>query len=173
MGTRAAILTEMKITDNWYPKFVLRYKVIALKATSHKQGVIALVWKEGHCSFEMEVVTIATPNLLTFQLITAYKRFYVMGIYTPPNDTMGVDMLQVVWHACPDNCVLIIMGDLNIRFEHPCDKWEEAIAIFLDEINLIESTCNFCLWQCWMHMARRRWTWCQKWMGQWRHSQPG
>jgi hypothetical protein len=39
------------------------------------------------------VAKIVTPNLLTFQLVTGYERFYVMGIYTPPNDTTGVDAL--------------------------------------------------------------------------------
>ncbi len=84
MGIRAAILTKMKITDNWYPKFVSGYKVIASKATSHKQGGVALVWKEGHCSFEVDAARVVTPNLLTFQLVRGYKRFYVMRIYTPP-----------------------------------------------------------------------------------------
>ncbi len=37
MGIRAAILTEMKITDNWYPKFTSGYKVIASKVTSNNQ----------------------------------------------------------------------------------------------------------------------------------------
>jgi hypothetical protein len=83
----------MKVTDNWYPKFVLVYKVIPSKAASHKQGGVALVWKEGH-TFEVEAARIVTPNLLTFQLVMGYERFYVMGIYIPPNDTMGVDALQ-------------------------------------------------------------------------------
>jgi hypothetical protein len=153
---------EMKIMDDWYPKFVLGYKVIASKATSHKQGGIALVWKEGHCSFNVEAACVATPNLLTFQLITGYKWFYVMGIYIPLNDTTGVDARWAAWHACPNDCIPIVMGDLNINFEHPCDEREEAISNLLDMINLIDSTHKFCLWQCRMQTARRRWTWHQK-----------
>jgi hypothetical protein len=38
MGVEAAVLTEMKITDDRYPKFSLGYKIIASKATSHLQG---------------------------------------------------------------------------------------------------------------------------------------
>ena len=38
MGVGAAILMEMKITDNRYPKFSLGYKIIVSKATSHLQG---------------------------------------------------------------------------------------------------------------------------------------
>ncbi len=84
MGVGVAFLTEMKITDDRYPKFSSGYKVIASEATSHLQGGVALVWKEGHDSFEVEAATVATPNLLTFQLVTGHKRFHVMGIYIPP-----------------------------------------------------------------------------------------
>jgi hypothetical protein len=70
MGIGASILTEMKITDDRYPKITLGYKVIVSKVTSHKQGGIALVWKEGHSSFEVAAACIVTPNLLTFQLVT-------------------------------------------------------------------------------------------------------
>jgi hypothetical protein len=119
MGIRAAILTEMKITDDRYPKFTSGYNVIASKATSHKQGGIVLVWKEGHSSFEVEVACVVTPNLLTFQLVMGYKRFYVMGTYIPPNNTKGVDALRAAWNACPDGCAPIVMGDSNISFKHP------------------------------------------------------
>jgi hypothetical protein len=156
MGIGAAILMEMKIMDDWYPKLTLGYKIILSKATTNKQGEIAPVWKEGHSSFEVEAARVVTPNLLTFQLITGYKRFYVMGIYIPSNNTMGVDVLWAAWSACPDGCALIVMGDLNISFEHPCDGREEAIANLLDEIILVGSSRKFCLRQCRMQLARRR-----------------
>jgi hypothetical protein len=172
MGIRAAILTEMKIMDDWYPKLTLGYKVISSKATTNNQGGIALVWKEGHSYFEVKAARVVTPNLLTFQLVTGYERFYVMGIYIPPNNTTGVDALWEAWNACPDSCAPIVMGDLNINFEHPRNKREEAIANLLDEINLVDLSCKFCLRRCWSQSARRRWTWRQKRMGRWHHPQP-
>jgi hypothetical protein len=33
-------------------------------------------------------------DLLTFQLITDVEQFYVMVIYIPPNDSLGVDDLR-------------------------------------------------------------------------------
>jgi hypothetical protein len=162
MGIGAAILTEMKITVDRNPKLTSGYKVISLKAMTNKQGGIALVWKEGHSSFEVEAVRVVTPNLLTFQLVTGYKRFYVMGIYIPPTNTTGVDALRAAWNACPDGCAPIVMGDLNICFEHPRDEREQAIANLLDEINLVNLTQKFCLQRCRMQSARRRWTWRQK-----------
>ena len=84
MGVGCAILMEMKFTTDKYPKYASGYKVISSKATSHSQGGIALLWKEGHNSFEVEAANVVTPNLLTFQLVMGYERFYVMRIYIPP-----------------------------------------------------------------------------------------
>jgi hypothetical protein len=127
MGVEAAILTEMKVTVDRYPKFSLGYKIIALKATSHSKGGVALVWKEGHDSFEVEAARVVNANLLTFQLVTGYEQFYVMGIYIPPNDTLGVDVLRTAWEAFPGDCVPLVMGDLNINFEHPCNMCARRI----------------------------------------------
>jgi hypothetical protein len=80
----------------------------------------------------VEAACIVTPNLLTFQLVMGYKRFYLMGIYIPPNDTTGVYALCAAWKACPDGCTLIVLGDSNISFGYPRDKQEEAIANLLD-----------------------------------------
>jgi hypothetical protein len=99
-----------------------------------------------------------------------YKRFYVMRIYIPPNNTTDVDALWAAWNACPDGCAPIIMGDLNTSFENPCNGWEEAIANLLDKINLVDLSCKFYLRQFWMQSSRRRWTWRQKQTGRWHHS---
>ncbi len=148
MGVGCALLTEVKLTHDKYPWYMLGYNVIALKATSHNQGGVALLWKEGDDLPGVEAARIVTPNLLTFQLITDVKRFYVMGIYIPPNDSLGVDDLWVAWNLCPANCIPIILGNLNINFEHPRDYREEAIADLIDEINLVDASRKFTLRQC-------------------------
>jgi hypothetical protein len=115
---------------------------------------------------------IATPNLLSFQLVTGYKRFYVMGTYIPPNDTMGVDALHEAWASCPANSVPLVLGDLNVNFEHPQDAREEQIIHLLDEINLVDTSQKFALRQCKMQAAKKQWLWRQKQMGRWHHTQP-
>jgi hypothetical protein len=52
-----------------YSRVVSGYHVIALKAASPHQGGIAVLWKPGHWDFEVEAVHIASPNILTFQLV--------------------------------------------------------------------------------------------------------
>ena len=104
MGVGIAVVTETKITDARYTRLTSGYKILASKAASHNQGGIALLWKENHPGFEVESAKILTPNLLTFQLVTGDKRFYCMGVYIPPTDTMGVEDLRAAWEACPEGC---------------------------------------------------------------------
>jgi hypothetical protein len=168
MGVNCVVLT---ITNNKYPRYVSGFKIILLTATSHSQGGIALLWNKGHSSFEVEAAKIITPNLLTFQLVTGYERFYVMGTYIPPNDTTGVDALRKAWASCPANCIPLVLGDLNVNFEHPRDAQEEQIINLLDKINLVDTSQKFALRRCRMPAAKKRWTWRQKRMGRWHHSQ--
>ena len=115
----------------------------ALKAASHNQGGIALLWRENHPGYKVELARIVTPNLLTFQLVTGNKQFYCMGIYIPPTNTMGVDDLQVAWEACPTGCVPIVLGDLNIDFRDPRNKREELIADLHNDINLVDTSKRY------------------------------
>ena len=105
MGIGCAVLTETKLTDDRYPKFVQGYHVIASRATSPQQGGVALLWRESEeLGFLVEAATVISPYVLTFQLVTGGVRFYVMGAYIPPADTTGVDDLraarQTVTRCC-------------------------------------------------------------------------
>jgi hypothetical protein len=86
-----------------------------LRATSLQQGGIFLLWTAEHQHFKVEVVNIVSPNVLMFQLVTGGVRFFVMGAYIPPADTMGVDDLRNAWAKCPTNCKPLLLGDLNIK----------------------------------------------------------
>ncbi len=76
---------------------------------------------------------------MTFQLTTGDERFYVIGIYVPPDCSKGVDNLRNAWDPCPMGCKPIVIGDLNINFGFPCD----VIVDLLDEINLIDTSRRF------------------------------
>ncbi len=138
MGVGLAVLTELKLTDNCYTCLALGFKILASKETSHNQGGIALLWKENHLGYEVESARIATPNLLTFQLVTGDEQFYCMGIYIPPTDTMGVEDLWAAWEACLEGCIPLVLGNLNTNFSNPQNEREEMIRDLFDDINLIE-----------------------------------
>jgi hypothetical protein len=87
------ICTTPKITDDQNSKSLLGYRVIVSKAVSPHQGGLGLNWREDQDGFKVKAIQLASPNFLTFQLITGNERFYVMGINIPPNCTMEVDNL--------------------------------------------------------------------------------
>ena len=89
MGVGCAILFEMKITNERYARTTLGYKVLVTKAPKKYQVGITLLWQPEQKAFEIEATKIVTPNLITFQLVTGDKRYYVIGIYIPPNGTEG------------------------------------------------------------------------------------
>ncbi len=81
-------------------------------------------------------------------------------------------MLCAAWGLCPTNYVPLVLGDLNVDFEHPRDAREEQITDLLKEINLVDTSQKFALRRCKMQAAKKRWTWHQKRMGRWHHTQP-
>jgi hypothetical protein len=172
MGVGLAVLAETKLTDDRYTCLASGFKILASKAMSHNQGGIALLWKENHPGYEVESARIATPNLLTFQLITGDERFYCMEIYIPPSDTMGVEDLRAAWEACPEGCIPLVLGDLNTNFSDPQNEREEIIRNLLDDINLVDTSRWFKPRQPRKQSARARWTWRQKREGRMHYSQP-
>jgi hypothetical protein len=102
MEVGLAVLTETKLANDRHPKTASGYTIMCSKAVSRHQGGAALMWKENDPKFEVESVLFNNgPNIVTFQLTTGDKRFYVIGIYVPPNCQKGVDDLQNAWDACP------------------------------------------------------------------------
>jgi hypothetical protein len=158
MGVGIGILTKTKVTNNRYLKCLLGYRVLVLKAASPHQGGIGLIWREDHNGLEVKAIWPLTPNLMSFQLITGNERYYVMGIYSPPNCMLGVDNLRVAWEAFPADCTPLLVGDLNIWFEDPADDRAVAIINLLEEINTTDLSRNFLPRQCSQQWRQARWT---------------
>jgi hypothetical protein len=91
----------------------------------------------------VEAVQVRTPNLLTFKLVTGEEQYFVMGLHIPPADTTGVDDLRAAWASCPENCKLMLLGDLNINLKEPRSEREEIIADFLDDVNVLDVSQKF------------------------------
>ena len=172
MGVGCCVLTETKLTNNRYPKMASGYCMTLSKATSPRQGGVALLWEEGHKDFEVETVTIVSPNLLTFQLVTGEDRYFVMGAYIPPADTLGVDDLRAAWAARPTNCKPLLLGDFNINLGTPQTEREEIIADFLNKINVTDTSRKYIQRKGQQQGPGARWTWWQQRGGRWYHSQP-
>ena len=146
MRVGLVVLTETKLANDRHPKTASGYAIMCSKAVSRHQEGVVLMWTEDKPEFEVELVLFNNgPDIVTFQLATGDERFYLIGIYIPPDCNRGVDDLRRAWDACPQGCKPIILGDLNINFRFPRDKREELIVNLHNEINLIDTLHSFWL----------------------------
>ena len=83
------------------------YEVLISQGKSKQQGGVALLWKDKHPMFEIENANARVCNLITFQLITGDKWFYVMAIYISPGCTKGVEDFRNAWAQCPETVHLL------------------------------------------------------------------
>jgi hypothetical protein len=95
-----------------------------------------------------------------------------MGIYIPPTNTIGVEDLRAAWEACPDGCIPIVLGDLNINFWDPRNERKELIIDLLDKIILVDTLRKFTPQRPRKQSDRAQWTWQHKQEGRMHYSQP-
>ena len=136
------LFTEAKLMDGIHTRVSSRFSVVATDAASKSQGGVALCWREIE-AFEVEETTKFGPNVIAFQLVTGEDRFYVVGVYIPPSDLKTLDDVRSAWANCPKNCKPIVLGDININLESPCNERDETIAEEMDFCALSDMSCNF------------------------------
>jgi hypothetical protein len=57
---------------------------------------------------------------------------------------------------------MLVMGDLNVNIEFPCDKQEEVIVDLLNEANLVDTSCGYRLRTLRRTATRAQWSWSKK-----------
>ena len=85
---------------------------------------------------------------------------------------MGVEDLRAAWEACPDDCMPLVLGDLNINFGKPRNKRDKVICDLIDNIDLVDASRRHTPCRPRRQLTRARWTWQQKREGKMHYSQP-
>ena len=135
-----------------------------LKGGEHQARGSGLLWKDGDSRFEVESVAFKNgPNVVTFQVVTGDCRYYVVGVYIPPNCHLGVDEIWAALEACPAGCTPIVLGDLNANVGFPRDEREETIVDLLDKYNVTDLSRRFMLQAPRRFGGHVRFTWSRKW----------
>ena len=72
------------------------------------------------------------PNVIGLQLATGVRRWYIVGCYLAPDNTLTIERAIEALKERPKRAELLVAGDLNINFEAPeGDRREEDIAATL------------------------------------------
>ena len=84
------ILQETKLTDVIYTCESPRYSVVATDAPSQHRGGVAIFHRPAP-HFAVEAVRKYRPNVIGFELATGARRWYIVGCYLAPNDTLMIE----------------------------------------------------------------------------------
>ena len=140
MGVGCCVLTETKLTDDRYSKTssgLLRDLVEGDEPTA-RRGHLAV--GGGTLRFRGRGSYHRLPQSPDVPTSHRGGTLFCDGCVHPPTDMTGVDDLRTAWAARPANCIPLLLGDLNIDFRTPRTEREEIIAVFLDEINVVDTS---------------------------------
>ena len=108
------IFQETKVTDKIYTRRLTGYSVVDTDAPSrHRGGVAVFHWPEPH--FAVESVQQLGTNVARFQLATGERRWYIVGCYLEPNDTLTIESVVSELKELPRGAKLLVAGDFNVN----------------------------------------------------------
>jgi hypothetical protein len=142
MKVDLGILTEAKLTDGIYTRCSSGYSVVATSARVHNQGGVALFYKNSP-DWQIESVRYHGPNVISFQLVAASRRWGVVGAYIPPADLKTVEYITQAFEALPRAIPPILLGDLNVDLDNPRDDRGQAIATEVAGLGLEDLLLHF------------------------------
>jgi hypothetical protein len=85
MGVDCGVFLETKLSEGIYTCWSSGYNVRSIHAPSKWQGEISLFWRASE-TYEIKVVEICIPNVLSFQLILGTTSWYIVGCFILPNN---------------------------------------------------------------------------------------
>ena len=84
--------------------------------------------------FAVEAVRQFGLNVVGFHLATGAQRWYIIGCYLAPNDTLMIEIVVAAPKELPQGAALMVAGDLNTTLTEPeNDQRGTEIAMALTE----------------------------------------
>ena len=161
MGIGFRFLLEAKLTDGVCTRHSSGCHMQATEAPSPHQGVIASFHKDSP-RWQVKSVCLHGPNLISCVLVTGSRRCGVVGACIPPTDLSALDQITHALDRLPQDCVPVLLGDLNVDFMDLRDQQDHTIANKIvtrgfDNLLLHFRQCRCC---------RHRQTWFQSCQGE-------
>ena len=82
-------MQETKITNGVYTRASAGYRVVATDAPSRHRGGIAMFYREG-AGFAVEEVRQYGPNVLSVEVVSGRRQWFIVGCYIAPDDAQTI-----------------------------------------------------------------------------------
>ena len=149
---------ETKCTDGIYTCESAGYRVVAIDAPSQHRSGVALFYRPSSL-FVVEAIRYYGPNLLSFEVATGGRRWYIIGCYIAPDDARTIERVVTALGDQPRGTALLVAGDFNTDLgETASDRRGTKIAAALTEAGVKDMTAHFLPRK--LPWGRERRTWC-------------
>ena len=151
------IFQETKYMDRIYTRASAGYSVVATDAPIRHIGGVAVFYRPSP-HFVVEAVRKFGHNVVGFQLATGERRWYIIGCYLSPDDTLTIESVVAALKEQPRGAALMVAGDLNTTLTEPENDWRGTeIAAALTEERLEDMAAHFLTRQRKWGRERRTW----------------
>ena len=117
-NTELGIFQEAEVTDDIYTHLSAGYSVVATNATSQHRGRVP-VFHRPVPHFAVEAVQQFGPNVVGFHLATGDRRWYIVGCYLAPNNTLTIESVAAALMERSMGAELLVAGDFNANLAEP------------------------------------------------------
>ena len=122
------ILQETKLTDGIYTRGSAGYSVVATDVPSQHHSGVAIFYRPAP-HFAVEAVSNFGPNVIGFHIEMGARRWYMVGCYLAPDDTLTIERVVEALRSRPKVSEQLVAGDLNKNIAAPeGDRRAEDIA---------------------------------------------
>ena len=112
------IFQETKVTDGIYTGGLAGYIVVATDVPSQHRGGVEFFYRPAP-HFLVEAVQQFGPNVVGFQLETGEPRWYIVGCYLAPDNTLTIESVVAALKERPRGAKLLVEGDFNAKLSEP------------------------------------------------------
>ena len=137
------VIQETTCNDVIYTRESAGYRVVATDAPSRHRGGVALFYRPSSL-FVVEEVREYGPNVISFEVATGGRQWYIIGCYLAPDDARTIERVVTAPGDQPRGTALVVAGDFNT------DLWETAsdgrgkeIVAALTEAGFEDMTAHF------------------------------
>ena len=137
------IFQETKCTDGIYTRESAGYRVVATDALSRHRGGVALLYRPSPLS-AVEAVREYGPNVMSFEVATGARQWYIIGCYLAPDDTSTIERVVAALRYIPKGTILVVAGYLNTYLEDSENYWRGTdIAAAMTASGVEDMTAHF------------------------------
>ena len=117
------IFQETKCTEVIYTRESSGYSVVATDAPSRHHSGVAVFYRLSPL-FAVEAVRQFGPNVVSFQLAMEARRWYIIGCYLAPNDTLTIESVVAALMERPRGTALVVAGGPEHNIGRPRKRQE-------------------------------------------------